>query len=278
MTTPGQSAEQPPAPAHAAHRTGTRALAKPDYTALEFPDPPADRPYVIVNMVASVDGKTVIEGTERGLGSTTDQRLLRELRVHADIVLNGSGTLRASGTSALLNDPALEELRLRRGKPRTPVAAVLSRSGELPLDARFFTSRAFEATLYLADSAPPERRAAIAATGRPVVTVPAGEESPAMLRHMRDHLGARLVLLEGGPTLNGDFFRRGLVDELFLTLAALVVGGAGLPSLVEMPGHTPTRETAQPLELLAAFPNPATNELYLRYRGRSPGSASAIAL
>ena len=249
-------------------RSGTRALTKPDYTALEFPAAPADRPYVIVNMVASVDGKTVIAGTERGLGSAIDQQLLRELRFHADVVLNGAGTLRASGTSALLNDGALEQLRLDRGKPRTPVAAVLSASGNVPLDARCFTSRDFEATLYLADSAPPERRAAIEATGRRVVTVPAGDASPAMLRHMRDHLGARLVLLEGGPTLNGDFFRCGLVDELFLTLGALVVGGAGLPSLVEMPGHTPTSETVQTLELLAAFPNPATNEVYLLYRRR----------
>ena len=190
------TAEQHPT---GAHPTGARALTKPDYTALEFPDAPAGRPYVIVNMVASADGKTVIEGTERGLGSQVDQRLLRELRFHADVVLNGSGTLRASGTSALLNDPVLEQLRLSRGKPRTPVAAVISASGNLPLDARFFTTREFDAFLYLADSAPPERRAAIEATGRPVVTVPAGEESPAMLHHMQHELGARLVLLEGGP-------------------------------------------------------------------------------
>ena len=248
------------------HPTGARALTKPDYTALEFPDAPAGRPYVIVNMVASVDGKTVIEGTERGLGSQVDQRLLRELRFHADVVLNGSGTLRASGTSALLNDPVLEQLRLSRGKPRTPVAAVISASGNLPLDARFFTTREFDAYLYLADSAPPERRAAIEATGRPVVTVPAGEESPAMLHHMHHELGARLVLLEGGPTLNGDFFRRGLADELFLTLGALIVGGDRQLSAVETPGHTPTHETVQPLELLAAVPNPATSEVYLRYR------------
>ena len=57
--------------------------AKPDYTALDFPDPPADRPYIYVNMVMSTDGKVVIEGTEQGLGSPIDQRLMRELRVSA---------------------------------------------------------------------------------------------------------------------------------------------------------------------------------------------------
>ena len=49
----------------------------PDYTALEFSAAPAERPYVISNMVSSVDGKATIESTERGLGSDTDRRLMR---------------------------------------------------------------------------------------------------------------------------------------------------------------------------------------------------------
>ncbi|MCZ2108808.1 MAG: hypothetical protein LC118_04470 [Dehalococcoidia bacterium] len=62
---------------------------KPDYTSLDLPEPPPERPYVLLNMVMSADGKVVIEGTEQGIGSRTDQRLMRELRVNADVVLNG---------------------------------------------------------------------------------------------------------------------------------------------------------------------------------------------
>ncbi len=237
----------------------------PDYAALEFPEAPADRPYVIVNMVASVDGKTVIEGSERGLGSAADRRLLCELRVHADIVLTGAGTLRASGHSPRLNDEALEALRVSRGKSRLPIAATLSHSGDLPLDNRFFSGSDFEAVLYLSDGAPAERAAALAAAGRPVHRVPAGDEAPSMLAHMREALGCRLLLLEGGPTLNGEFFRRGLVDELFLTVGPLVVGGDGAPSAVETPGHPATHEGARRLTLLSAHQNAETSELYLRY-------------
>ena len=238
----------------------------PDYAALEFPEAPADRPYVIVNMVASVDGKTVIEGSERGLGSAADRRLLRELRVHADIVLTGAGTLRASGHSPRLNDEALEALRVSRGKPRLPIAATLSHSGDLPLDNRFFSDSDFEAVLYLSDGAPADRAAALAAAGRPVQRVPSGGEAPSMLAHMREALGCRLLLLEGGPTLNGEFFRRGLVDELFLTVGPLVVGGDGASSAVETPGHPATHEGARRLTLLSAHQNAETSELYLRYR------------
>ena len=241
---------------------------QPDYTTLEFPDPPPDRPYVIADMIASADGKTVIEGNEAGLGSRTDRRLLHELRLHADVVLSGAGTLRATGASPRLHETDLEALRLERGKSRTPIGAIITASGDVPLDAGFFTSGEFEAYVYLADSAPPSRREAIAATGRPVVEVPADDAVTAMLRHMRVEVGARLVMLEGGPTLNGECFRAGVVDELFLTLGGVVVGGHGLPTAVEMPGIAASRETVTRLELLAAAPNPETDEVYLRYRVR----------
>ncbi len=241
---------------------------QPDYTTLEFPEPPDDRPYVIADMIASADGKTVIEGNEAGLGSRTDRRLLHELRLHADVVLSGAGTLRATGASPRLHEDDLEALRRERGKSRTPIGAIITASGEVPLDAGFFTSDEFEAYIYLADSAPPGRRTAIEATGRPVVEVPADDAVTAMLRHMRSELGARLVMLEGGPTLNGECFRAGVVDELFLTLGGVVVGGHGLPTAVEMPGVEVTRETVTRLELLTAAPNPETDEVYLRYRVR----------
>lgn len=240
----------------------------PDYTTLEFPDPPDDRPYVIVDMIASADGRTVIEDNEAGLGSRTDRRLLHELRLHVDVVLAGAGTLRATGASPRLYDEDLEALRLQRGKSRMPNGAVISASGKVPLDATFFTSPRFDAYLYLADTAPSARREAIEATGRPVVEVPADDAIPAMLRHMRSEMGARLVMLEGGPTLNGECFRAGVVDELFLTLGGVVVGGHGLPTAVEMLGVEVTRATVTRLELLSATPNPETDEVYLRYRVR----------
>lgn len=242
------------------------ALNKPNYRILEFPGPPSDRPYVLVNMVASADGKTVIQGTERGLGSPTDQLLLHELRSHADVVLNGAGTLRASGTSSRLDDVALEEIRVRKGKARLPIAAILSSSGDLPLGDRLFTARDFDAVVYLAAGVSNERAEAIAATGRSVYRVPTGNEVPAMLAHMRETLGCQLLLLEGGPRLNGEFFRHALIDEFFLTISALITGGDRVYSAVETPGFAPTFQDVQRLELLSAHPNPVTNEIYLRYR------------
>ncbi len=238
---------------------------KPDYTALGLPAAPPDRPYVIANMVMSADGKSVIEGTERGIGSTVDQRLMRELRVNADVVLNGAGTLRASGTSSRLGDEGLEALRVARGKARVPVAAVLSQGGDLPLERAFFTARDFPAVVYLSERAPRERREAIAATGRPVVTLTRGQELAELLRHMRHELGAEVLLVEGGPTVNAGLYALGAIDEAFLTLGPVIVGGADTLTAVEGERAFTLDETKH-LQLLSAHVNPETSEVYLRYR------------
>jgi 2,5-diamino-6-(ribosylamino)-4(3H)-pyrimidinone 5'-phosphate reductase len=223
----------------------------PDYGALTFPEPPAGRPYVVTNMVSSADGKVVVEGNERGIGSATDQRLMRELRAHADVVLNGAGTLRASGSSSRIGDPALEARRVRA----------------------FFTSREFPAVVYLSDSAPAERRAAIEATGRPLHLVPDDEPLPEVLRHMREELRASLVLVEGGPSLNGAFFDRGLIDEYFLTLGSVLVGGSGVSAAIEG-RQAPSRERLRSLDLVSAYADTSTSELYMRYRLRPAAPAS----
>ena len=247
---------------------------QPDYTSLEFGRPPgggdssegarSQRPYVITNMVMSADGKVVLEETEQGLGSANDQRLMRELRVHADVVLNGAGTLRKSGTSSRLNSERLTALRLERGKPAAPIAAVLSRSGDLPLERAFFRERDFEAVVYLSDAAPVARRQAIEATGRPVHVVPDADGVPSMVRHMHASLGAELLLVEGGPTILGQLFERDLVDEYFLTLSGVIVGG-GAPTPVEG-RRISTLASIVRFDLVSAVVNQEDGEVYLRFR------------
>ena len=218
----------------------------------------------------SADGQSVIAVTEQGIGSAVDQRLMRELRVNADVVLNGAGTLRASGTSSRLGDEALETIRVDRGKPRVPIAAVLSRGGDLPLERPFFTARDFPAVVYLSEAAGDERPAAIAATGRPVVTLAEGREFEGMLRHMRHELDAEVLLVEGGPTVYAALYALDAIDETFVTVGPVVVSGAD--TLTAVAGERAfTRDEPKRLELVSAHPNPETDEVYLRYRVRRQG-------
>jgi 5-amino-6-(5-phosphoribosylamino)uracil reductase len=241
------------------------SAGRPDYAALRFPEPPAGRPYVIANLVMSVDGKVAAGADERGLGSPADQRLMRELRSCADVVLVGAETLRATGASSRLGDPALEAARRARGRAPLPTAAVLTASGALPLQRAFFTAQDFPALVYLAAGAAAERRAALAAAGRPLVEVPATDAAPALLHHARETLGARLLLCEGGPTLLGALLAADALDELFVTVAPRVIGGERAPTAVRGL-TTPWLADATRLALASAAADAETGELYLRYR------------
>ena len=62
------------------------------YTRLDFPDLPEDRPYTIINMVSTVDGKIVLGepgSAAKGLGGPTDQRLFRRLQKAVDAAMIG---------------------------------------------------------------------------------------------------------------------------------------------------------------------------------------------
>lgn len=248
----------------------TFAIGKPDYTALDLGVPPDHRPYVLINMVMSADGKVVLDGTEQGLGSEVDQRLMREIRANADIILNGAGTFRASGTSPRLRDPALERLRRGRGQAPVPLGAILTRSGDLDTSRIFFTADDFDAVVFVTGSTPRERRRALEATGRRIIALPDRDTVGAMLHVMRRELGARTLLVEGGPTLNGELFRLGAVDEYFLTLGPVIVNGDLLSAVAHARAFG--RNEAPRLTLVSAFANPATDELYIRYRVKYPSA------
>ena len=88
-----------------------------------------------------------------------------------------------------------------------------------------------------------------------------------MLKHMRQQLHAKVLLVEGGPTLNAEMFTLGVVDEYFLTLGPVIVGGRDTLTAVEGALAFP-RHDAKRLQLVSAAPNPETDEVYLRYRAR----------
>ena len=70
------------------------------------------------------------------------------------------------------------------------------------------------------------------------------------------------MLCEGGPTLNSFLFAAGLVDELFLTMAPKVLGGAAALTIVA------GRELVEPAELELVSVAEGDGELFTRWRVR----------
>jgi riboflavin biosynthesis pyrimidine reductase len=60
-------------------------------------EPRAERPFVAMNFVATVDGRATINGVSGPIGSETDTAMLSGLRTRFDAVMIGAGTMRAEG-------------------------------------------------------------------------------------------------------------------------------------------------------------------------------------
>lgn len=165
------------------------------------------RPALRLNMIASADGATTVGGTSGGLGGAADRALFALLRSLADVVLVAAGTVRAE----------------RYGPSSVPVA-VVSRSCRFDWDAPFFSQKARPIVVTVA--AAPEHLRARAAEAADVIV--AGERDVDLARALEElgSLGFRSVLAEGGPILNAQLANAGLIDELCLTLAPRLVGGA----------------------------------------------------
>ncbi len=85
-----------------------------------------------------------------------------------------------------------------------------------------------------------------------------------LLRIMRQDIGIENLLCEGGSKLNATLFEQGLVDEIFLTLAAKIKLGEETPTMAD--GNPLSRGHIQNFELLSVIQE--SNELFLRYRRR----------
>lgn len=211
-----------------------------------------DRPYVVVNMVATVDGQGRIGDDTSELGDETDQQLFATLREQVDCVMAGARTVAIENYKAPADKEETRARRSARGLAPRPIFATATRGGELPLEAPLFQNP--DARVVVFTTATPDVSSAAAS----VDLVP-HEDPKAMLVHLRHEYGVRSLLLEGGPHINTPFFADELVDELFLTLAPALVG-AGTPFPI-IGGDLPRR---QQLHLIGALL--ANEHLYLRYR------------
>jgi riboflavin biosynthesis pyrimidine reductase len=201
------------------------------------------RPAVRLNMIASVDGATTLAGVSGGLGGPADHTLFAVLRSLADVVLVAAGTVRAE----------------RYGPSSTPVA-VVSRSLRLDWDAPFFTAPLARPIVVTVAQAPADRLAQAAALADVVVAGDRDVDLAAALAAFADR-GWRAVLAEGGPTLNGQLARAGLLDELCLTLSPRLAGGDAKRIL-----DGPSVRAAAGLRLCSVCEQ--DEFLFLRYRPR----------
>ncbi len=218
-----------------------------------YADPPDG---VRVNMIFSADGAAAFGGRAGPLSCPTDQRLLRDLRSFADVVLVGAGTARAENYGPVRLTDEQRARRHAEGRPAPPPIAVVSRSGELP--ARLLGDPDRPPILLTCARSAARRRPDDDAPRRVLV---AGEESVDVAQAvalLRAH-GMHRILCEGGPTLLDELVDADTVAEICVTLAPILA--ASQPVGHRLPARLPA-----PVTMALDHALVCDHYLYLKYR------------
>ena len=179
-----------------------------------------DRPWVMLNMVTSVDGATAVGGGASALNDADDRALFLALRAVSDVVLMGAQTVRAENLGPIRMDDDMARHRLQAGFKGDPRMVILTRSLDLDRGHRVF--------------ADPKRQPFVL-TGLDVDQAKLRDiQEVAEVRQIESLDGGGIVeslaefgviLCEGGPTVNSQLFAAGVVDEVNLTLSPMVAMG-----------------------------------------------------
>lgn len=216
-----------------------------------------DRPYVVANFVASLDGRASLTGESAPLSNPADRALFHELRAQADAILVGTGTLRVERYGRLAKNAELRAKRERAGLRADPLGVVISRSLDVPFDIPLFQDPDSTVVLYTAEDGevPPTPARVEVRRCAPIDLRPGN-----VLAALRQEFGVRSVVCEGGPRLFAAVIADGALDELFLCLAPWLAGGGDAPTITVGP-ELPAPAS---LELVTAFE--FEHALFLRYR------------
>lgn len=193
-------------------------------TYLAGPRPTPDgRPWVVVGMVASLDGATAVDGRSGALGGPADREVFRAVRALADVILVAAGTARTEGYGPIRLSEDAQAARAAVGRgAEPPRLAVVTTS--LDLDLSRFAGEESRPLVLTTEDADPQRRTRLEAQAEVRSAGQGTVDLGAALAGLHED-GARVVVCEGGPTLNAALVEADLVDEWCVTLAPAVVGG-----------------------------------------------------
>ena len=162
--------------------------------------------------------------------SREDKLHLFRQRALADAVLLGHTSLERDNVRLGL-PTELQELRIRRGQPRSPLRVIVSNKGRIDDRLKIFQSDISPILIFSTKQMPPKSQEALQKKATLYLSDAEHVDLAAMLKTLRDEYEVRTLACEGGPTVFRALLERDLVDQLNLTIAPYMFGGAKAPTL-----------------------------------------------
>ena len=195
------------------------------------------RPFVRCKMAMSVDGRTAMASGESQWITGPEARAdVQQWRARSCAIVTGVDSIIHDDSSLTVR---VNELRIENpdaAAEKQPLRVVVDSTLRIPLDARILT---LPGTTLIACTNPDQKKhSALAEQGIEVIVLPACEQTN---RVDLDALMAELakrhckeVLLETGATLAGAAVEAGVVDELLIYMAPVLMGSDARP-LFQLP-------------------------------------------
>ena len=185
--------------------------------------------HVILSAAISIDGKISTRSNDSKLSSQEDSIRLHKLRSKVDAILIGKNTL--------LQDNPL--LTVRHTKGKNPTRIILDSKGTISKNSKIIKTSDKIPTI-IAVSKKISKVNLSKLKKLPVEIIISGENSVNLKLLMKKLSTKKIetILVEGGGTVNWEFIKNNIFDELIITLSPYLIGGNDATSLVEGKGFS----------------------------------------
>lgn len=196
------------------------------------------RPRVTLKLAMSLDGRTAMaNGESQWITGPAARRKVQQLRAASGAIITGIGSVLHDDSRLTVreSEAGLEETTERTVQP--PLRVVMDTHLRTPLSARILQCGG--ETIIVTCTTDSARIAALEAQGATVWQQPTTQtevDPSAVLRRLAEERQCNNVLLEAGATLAGSWWQAGLVDELVLFIAPVLLGSEAKP-LMSLPLH-----------------------------------------
>ena len=224
-----------------------------------------NRLHTTVILAMTADGKIAdYQSSAARFGSINDRTHLEQQVSLADAVLFGAGTLRAYGSTMSVSNPLLLQERKARSQSPQPIQIVVSASGNLDSQWRFFQQPIPRWLITIAGN---DGKWQSKTEFEHIVIAPIiAQEKNSIINwtttfQQLAELGLNKLAILGGGELVASLLAENLIDELWLTVCPIIFGGKSAPTPVEGTGFIQSQ--GKKLQLLEV--KHIEQELFLHY-------------